>query len=139
MSCKRFMLAVTYRRRQRPKLSDGGNEARRLQPERDGRAQRVVGRFHVWILQSKPAGAAARTEVLLVGAHGDRRFVIGARRAFGIGEKVHIHTADPPVFFQPIDMHYERWLEWALFSERRWTGPQYPNFDELMAERDRMF
>jgi predicted TIM-barrel fold metal-dependent hydrolase len=52
---------------------------------------------------------------------------------------VFIHTADPPEFFQPIDMHNERWLELALFADRRWTGPQYPKFEELMAERDRMF
>jgi predicted TIM-barrel fold metal-dependent hydrolase len=35
-------------------------------------------------------------------------------------------------------MHNERWLELALFSDRRWNTGQYPTFDELMAERDRM-
>jgi predicted TIM-barrel fold metal-dependent hydrolase len=52
---------------------------------------------------------------------------------------VFIHTADPPEFFQPIDMHNERWLELALFPDRRWMGEQYPTFEELMGERDRMF
>ncbi len=52
---------------------------------------------------------------------------------------VFIHTADPPEFFQPIDMKNERWLELALFPDRRWMSDQYPKFEELMAERDRMF
>ena len=51
---------------------------------------------------------------------------------------VFIHTAEPQEFFQPLDMHNERWLELALFSDRRWNTGQYPTFDELMAERDRM-
>ena len=52
---------------------------------------------------------------------------------------VFIHTADPPEFFQPMDMHNERWLELALFADRRWNTGQYPAFEELMGERDRMF
>jgi len=52
---------------------------------------------------------------------------------------VFIHTADPPEFFQPIDYHNERWLELALFPDRRWMTDQYPKFEELIAERDRMF
>ena len=52
---------------------------------------------------------------------------------------VFIHTADPPEFFKPMDMHNERWLELSLFTDRRWMGPEYPKFEELMAERDRMF
>jgi len=51
---------------------------------------------------------------------------------------IFIHTADPAEFFQPLDMHNERWLELALFADRRWNTGQYPSFDELMAERDRM-
>ena len=30
-----------------------------------------------------------------------------------------IHTAEPPEFFKPLDMHNERWLELALFADRR--------------------
>lgn len=52
---------------------------------------------------------------------------------------VFIHTADPPEFFKAIDYHNERWLELALFPERRWFGPGIPALDELLAERDRMF
>jgi predicted TIM-barrel fold metal-dependent hydrolase len=52
---------------------------------------------------------------------------------------VFIHTADPQEFFEQIDMHNERWLELALFPERRYPRAQFPPFDQLMAERDRLF
>ena len=35
---------------------------------------------------------------------------------------VFIHTADPAEFFQPIDYHNERWLELALFADRRYPA-----------------
>jgi predicted TIM-barrel fold metal-dependent hydrolase len=50
-----------------------------------------------------------------------------------------IHTGDPSEFFQPLDYQNERWLEMALFANRRFNDRStYPAFDELMAERDRM-
>ena len=52
---------------------------------------------------------------------------------------VFIHTADPAQFFEPIEFHNERWLELALFGDRRYPAPEYPRFEELMAERDRLF
>jgi len=52
---------------------------------------------------------------------------------------VFIHTADPQEFFQPIDYKNERWLELALFAERRYPADRFPAFETLMAERDRMF
>ena len=52
---------------------------------------------------------------------------------------VFIHTADPAEFFEPIDAHNERWLELALFADRRYPADQFPRFEELMAERDRLF
>jgi predicted TIM-barrel fold metal-dependent hydrolase len=52
---------------------------------------------------------------------------------------VFIHTADPAEFFEPIDYHNERWLELALFPDRRYPPTEYPRFEELMAERDRLF
>ena len=51
---------------------------------------------------------------------------------------VFIHTADPQEFFEPIDNHNERWLELALFPNRRYPPDRYPRFEELLAERDRM-
>ncbi len=52
---------------------------------------------------------------------------------------VFIHTADPEEFFEPIDYHNERWLELALFADRRYPAGEFPRFEELMAERDRLF
>ena len=51
---------------------------------------------------------------------------------------VFLHTADPQEFWQPIDFQNERWLELALFPSRRYPGEQYPAFEQLMTERDRM-
>jgi uncharacterized protein len=50
-----------------------------------------------------------------------------------------IHTGDPQEFFEPLDYRNERWLELALYPERRFPSPQFPAFNELMAERDRLF
>ena len=52
---------------------------------------------------------------------------------------VFIHTADPQEFFEPIDFKNERWLELSLFADRRYPPDRFPKFEELMAERDRMF
>ena len=52
---------------------------------------------------------------------------------------VFIHTADPQEFFQPLDYSNERWLEMALFGERRYPADRYPTFDQLMTERDNLF
>lgn len=51
---------------------------------------------------------------------------------------VFIHTADPAEFFKPIDYSNERWLELALFGDRRYPQDRYPSFEELMTERDNM-
>jgi predicted TIM-barrel fold metal-dependent hydrolase len=50
-----------------------------------------------------------------------------------------IHTADPAQFFEPIDFTNERWLELALFPNRRYPSEKFPSFDTLAGERDRMF
>jgi len=52
---------------------------------------------------------------------------------------VFIHTADPQKFWDPIDYTNERWLELALFRDRRYQDPTFPRFETLMAERDRLF
>jgi predicted TIM-barrel fold metal-dependent hydrolase len=51
---------------------------------------------------------------------------------------VFIHTADPQEFWQPIDYNNERWLELALFPNRRYPAEEYPSFETLMSERDNM-
>lgn len=50
-----------------------------------------------------------------------------------------IHTAEPQEFFSPLDYHNERWLELALFENRRNYHPEGPTWEDLMAERDRMY
>jgi predicted TIM-barrel fold metal-dependent hydrolase len=50
-----------------------------------------------------------------------------------------IHTAEPQEFFAPLDYSNERWLELALFPDRRNYMPGSPTFADLQAERDRMF
>ncbi|MGE3277222.1 MAG: amidohydrolase family protein [Vicinamibacterales bacterium] len=56
-----------------------------------------------------------------------------------MGVPVLIHTAEPQEFFEPIDYSNERWLELALFQDRRYPEGEFPRFEELLAERDRMF
>jgi uncharacterized protein len=47
-----------------------------------------------------------------------------------------IHIAEPPAFFDPLDYTNERWLELALYPDRRHqTGVR---FEELMSERNAM-
>jgi len=52
---------------------------------------------------------------------------------------VFLHTAEPPEFFEPIDMHNERWLELSLFPSRARPADRFPTFETLMGERDRLF
>ena len=50
-----------------------------------------------------------------------------------------IHVGEPSEFYQPVDKFNERWLELTLLPNRRMPRSQYPSFDEMMAERDRLF
>jgi predicted TIM-barrel fold metal-dependent hydrolase len=52
---------------------------------------------------------------------------------------IFIHTADPQEFFEPIDLSNERWLELALYPDRRYPADRFPSFETLMGERDRLF
>lgn len=56
-----------------------------------------------------------------------------------LGVPVFIHTADPPEFWQPFDLTNERWLELALFPNRRAFGPDMVPFEQLITERDNLF
>ena len=52
---------------------------------------------------------------------------------------VFVHTADPPEFFETLDFTNERWIELAIFENRRFMDrDRFPSFDELMEERNRM-
>jgi uncharacterized protein len=50
-----------------------------------------------------------------------------------------IHTGEPAPFFEPIDEKNERWLELQVHPERRRPPSNFPTFEALMAERDRLF
>ena len=50
-----------------------------------------------------------------------------------------IHTAEPQEFFQPLDYKNERWLELALFPDRRNNQPGQVTFEQLMTERNNLF
>jgi predicted TIM-barrel fold metal-dependent hydrolase len=52
---------------------------------------------------------------------------------------VMLHVGDPAAFWQPFDYSNERYLEMALFPNRRCPPERCPPFEELMAERDRLF
>jgi uncharacterized protein len=55
-----------------------------------------------------------------------------------LGVPVFIHTADPQEFYREFDYTNERWLELALFPNRR-IGPDNPSFEQLARERDNLF
>ena len=52
---------------------------------------------------------------------------------------VFIHTGDPAEFFKPADLTNERWLEIALFPERRYPQDRFPSFEALVTERNNLF
>jgi predicted TIM-barrel fold metal-dependent hydrolase len=47
-----------------------------------------------------------------------------------------IHIAEPPAFFEPLDYTNERWLELALYHDRRHQDGV--RFEQLMTERNNM-
>jgi predicted TIM-barrel fold metal-dependent hydrolase len=50
-----------------------------------------------------------------------------------------IHTGEPAPFFEPVDATNERWLELQVHPQRRRPATDFPAFEALMAERDRLF
>jgi uncharacterized protein len=55
------------------------------------------------------------------------------------GVPVLIHTAEPAPFFEPVTETNERWLELNVHPGRRRPAGEFPSFEALMAERDRLF
>jgi predicted TIM-barrel fold metal-dependent hydrolase len=54
-----------------------------------------------------------------------------------LGIPVSIHTADPVAFWTPLDVRNERLIE--LMDHPQWVyGPEFPDRDELLEQRDRM-
>jgi predicted TIM-barrel fold metal-dependent hydrolase len=50
-----------------------------------------------------------------------------------------IHTADPEMFWEPMDEHNERWLELATHPDRKRGNDNPEPFEDLLAEQHRMF
>ena len=62
------------------------------------------------------------------------------RAAGTLNIPVIIHTGEPQEFFRDPDLHNERWLELALFPDRRqYLNPSKVTFELLNAERDDLF
>lgn len=60
-------------------------------------------------------------------------------KAGELGIPVLIHTAEPAMFFEPVDERNERWLELTLYPGRRRPVPENPAFEPLMAEQHDVF
>jgi predicted TIM-barrel fold metal-dependent hydrolase len=59
-------------------------------------------------------------------------------KAGELGVPVLIHTADPVAFFQPLDEENERWDELLLHPDWYFGGPEFPDHDTLLAQRNRV-
>jgi len=55
------------------------------------------------------------------------------------GVPVLIHTGEPAPFFEPVTEANERWLELQIHPERRRPAGEFPPFETLMDERNRLF
>ena len=49
-----------------------------------------------------------------------------------------IHTGEPMSFYEPVDRFNERWLELTLLPNRKLPADQFPSFEEMIAERNRL-
>jgi len=59
-------------------------------------------------------------------------------KAGELGVPVLIHTADPVAFFQPLDEHNERLEELREHPDWHFGGPEFPDHDTLLAQRNRV-
>jgi predicted TIM-barrel fold metal-dependent hydrolase len=68
----------------------------------------------------------------------DKRLEPIWQRAAKTGAIVAWHVADPVAFFKPIDKNNERYDELSLAPEWSFHGKDYPSYDDLMAQRDKV-
>jgi len=59
-------------------------------------------------------------------------------RAGELGVPVLIHTADPAAFFLPLNPENERWEELQHHPDWHFGGPEFPRFEELLAQLNRV-
>ena len=115
----------------RPRLGGPGREAARGRYQgRRGRRRRNLARA-----SASPSGKRDGTRLKVDDPELDPVWQAFAR----LDVPVFIHTAEPQEFFQPLDYKNERWLELALFADRRNNQPGQVTFDELMTERNNVF
>lgn len=60
------------------------------------------------------------------------------QRCGELGLPVLIHSADPFAFFQPVDEHNERWMQLKRHPDWSFFGPQFPKWQDVIAQRNRM-
>jgi len=68
----------------------------------------------------------------------DPRLDVLWAKAGELGVPVLIHTADPVAFFQPLDENNERRMELELNPDWHFFGPEFPDHDTLLAQRNRV-
>ncbi len=59
-------------------------------------------------------------------------------KAGELGVPVLIHVADPVAFFRPLDEHNERWDELQAHPDWHFGGPEFPDHDTLLEQRNRV-
>jgi len=59
-------------------------------------------------------------------------------KAGELGVPVLIHVADPVAFFHPLDENNERWEELQGHPDWHFGGPEFPDHDTLLAQRNRI-
>lgn len=55
-----------------------------------------------------------------------------------LGMPVLIHSGDPIAFFRPVDETNERWMQLKRHPDWSFFGPQFPSWEEVIAQRNRM-
>lgn len=60
-------------------------------------------------------------------------------RAGDLGIPVLMHISDPKAFFTPIDRYNERYDELGAHPDWGFSGPEYPEKEELLRQRNRVF
>jgi uncharacterized protein len=59
-------------------------------------------------------------------------------RAGELGMPVLIHSADPIAFFEPVDEKNERWMQLRRHPSWSFHGPEFPDRDDVLAQRNRV-
>ena len=69
----------------------------------------------------------------------DARFDPVWEKCGELGIPVLIHTGEPSPFFEPQDLHNERWLELKQFPDRARPADRFPPWEQVMGEQHNVF